>query len=91
MNRLKDNRFMGAGDYRKLQRPTVTAQPAKSKGFRSPPDISIQSLASHPELLPKRWCPQPTKSIRPSHDRDCECDKCEASEEDISELNFDMD
>jgi hypothetical protein len=68
--------------------PEITAQPSR-RGRQHRDTISIQSLASFPELLPRRWEATPTKSLRPTHKTACECDKCEASESDISELNFD--
>lgn len=73
---------------RKLTPPEITAQPSR-KGRQHVDMISIQALAMHPELLPRRWQPTPTKALRPTHKSDCECDKCEAHEEGISELNFD--
>lgn len=69
-------------------RPEITAQPRRN-GRQHIDEISIQALASHPELLPRRWVPTPTKSLRPTHKLDCECDKCESFEESISELDFD--
>jgi hypothetical protein len=68
--------------------PEITAQPRR-RGRQHVDMIEIQALASFPELLPRRWIATPTKSLRPSHKSDCECEKCEASEDNISELNFD--
>lgn len=66
-------------------RPPITAQPREH--IDAPHDITIQALASHPELLPRSFFTPTKKSKTKAHEDSCECDRCENAS-DIADLDF---